>query len=127
MAVYSNASLTPDVLPGLAHSTLAGHEHGLASLAVWSQSVDAGGATPPHRHDCEEVVVVLEGSGVIAMDGSETTFGAGDTVVIPPNKPHQIFNTGSSALRLIAAFSMAPVRVEFPDGTPIDLPWQQAA
>ena len=70
---------------------------------------------------------MLEGSGVIAMDGSETAFRAGDTVVIPPNKPHQIFNTGTAPLRVVAAFSMAPVRVEFPDGTPIDLPWQQAA
>lgn len=127
MAVYSNGTLTPNLLPGLSHSTLAGAEHGLRELAVWSQSIAAGAGTPPHRHDCEEAVVVLEGSGVIAMDGSESAFTAGDTVIIPANKPHQIFNTGKGDLRLIAAFSAAPVEVEFPDGTRIDLPWQQNA
>ncbi len=93
MPVYSNSTLMPNVLPGLAHRTLAGPEHGLKDLEIWSQSI----------------------------------FAAGDTVIIPRNEIHQIFNTGPSVLRLVAAFSMAPVRAEFPDGTRIDLPWQQAA
>ena len=48
-------------LPGIDHLTLAGGAQGLSSLSVWQQSIDAGEATPPHRHDCEEVVVVGEG------------------------------------------------------------------
>lgn len=127
MAVYSNGTLTLNLLPGLAHSTLAGVEHGLRELAVWSQRIAAGAGTPPHRHDCEEVVVVLEGSGVIAMDGVESPFAAGDTIVVAPNKAHQIFNTGAGDLRLIAAFSTATVLAEFPDGSRTDLPWQQGA
>lgn len=94
MAVYSNSTLIPDVLPGLAHRTLAGPEHGLKGLEIWSQSIDAQGATPPHRHDCEEVVIVLEGEGTLAMSGQEMHFAAGDTVIIPRNEVHQIFNTG---------------------------------
>ncbi len=126
MTVYANTALTPNILPGLAHSTLAGAEHGLRQLAVWSQSIDAGAGSPPHRHDCEEVILILEGSGALSIDGAELPFTQGQTLVIPPNKPHQIFNTGERALRLIAALSAAPVRVEFPDGTEIDLPWQTA-
>ena len=127
MAIYSNSKLVANVLPGLAHRTLAGPEHGLKDLEIWSQSIDAQAATPPHRHDCEEVVMVVEGEGKLAMSGEEAHFAAGDTVIIPRNEIHQIFNTGQSALRLFAVFSMAPVRAEFPDGTRIDLPWQQAA
>ena len=127
MAVYSNSTLIPNVLAGLAHRTLAGPEHGLKDVEIWSQSIDAQAATPPHRHDCEEVAVVLDGEGTLAMSGEETHFTAGDTVIIPRNEVHQIFNTGQSVLRLLAVLSMAPVCAEFPDGTRIDLPWQQAA
>jgi hypothetical protein len=47
-------------------------------------------------------------------------------VTLPPNEVRQLINTGSAPLRLLAAFNMSPVRVELPDGTPIDLPWQSA-
>lgn len=110
-------------LPGIDHLTLAGGEHGLRGLSVWQQSIDAGEATPPHRHDCEEVVVVSEGSGVLEVDGVRQEFFAPCTLVVPRNLPHQILNTGSAPLRLVAAFSASPVQAFFPDGAPIALPW----
>ena len=44
--------------------------------------------------------------------------------MLPPNEVHQLINTGDGPLRMLAAFNMSPVRVELPDGTPLDLPWQ---
>lgn len=125
MMVHSNAQRVPEVLPGLAHRTLAGPEHGLSQMEVWSQSIAAGAATPPHRHDCEEVVVIVGGQGLLLIDGTEQPFRAGDTLVIPRNRDHQILNSSDGPLDLIAAFSMAPVQAVFPDGTAIDLPWQR--
>lgn len=124
--IHSQSALVTGMLPGIAHQTLAGPQHGMQSLEVWSQSIDPGSATPPHRHDCEEVVVVLEGEGTLVMRGSESRFRMGDTVLLPRNEVHQLINSGSGPLRLIAAFAMAPVQVELPDGTPIELPWHQA-
>ncbi len=126
MPVLSNSALEPNILPGLAHRTLAGAEHGLSQLAVWSQAIDPSGATPPHRHDCEEVVVVLDGEGVLLIEGREERFRAGDTVIIPRDVPHQIIAGGDRPLRLVAALAMAPVEVKFPDGATIELPWQAA-
>src|SRR5262245_43951825 len=71
MHIYSNSRLFTQLLPGIAHRTLAGPEHGLRALEVWSQRIDASAATPPHRHDCEEVVVVLEGEGTLTLQGTE--------------------------------------------------------
>ncbi len=127
MSIHTNAALVPNLLPGLAHQTLAGPEHGLRGLAVWSQIIEPNAATPPHRHDCEEAVVVLDGEGTLILGGAESRFRSGDTVILPPNEVHQLINTGDAPLRLLAAFNMSPVRVELPDGTPIDLPWQGAA
>lgn len=124
-AVVSHPALLPELLPGIRHRTLAGPDDGLSSLEVWSQSIAGHGATPPHRHDCEEVVLVLAGRGLLAMNGTDLPFQAGDTLIIPRGVVHQILNDGEHELRLFAVLGMAPVRAEFPDGTPIALPWQQ--
>ena len=92
-------------------------------MEIWTQSVVPGSATPPHRHDCEDVVIVLAGEGTITMEGEARTFRQGDTVILPANVLHQVVNTGGTPLRMLAAFAMSPVRVELPDGTPIELPW----
>lgn len=122
--IIASRSPVPNLLPGLSHQTLAGAEHGLHGLALWSQSIEPNGATPPHRHACEEAVFVVEGEGTLVVGGSERHFASGDTIVLPPNEVHQLINSGSRPLRLIAAFNMSPVRVELPDGTPLALPWQ---
>lgn len=110
-------------LPGLEHRTLAGSAAGLAHLSVWRQSVAPGGATPAHRHDCEEVILVEAGRGELVVDGVRHAFGPRSTLVIPSGVAHLVRNNGAEPLRMVAVFSMAPVAVTQPDGTPLPLPW----
>lgn len=110
-------------LPGLTHRTVAGPLHGLESLEVWIQTVDSGSATPVHRHDCEEAIVILEGHGVLNLDGREEAFGPGQTLVIPRDAVHQVKCTGPGPLRLVAALAAAPVRVHSATNERIPLPW----
>lgn len=124
MPIHSDSQPIENVLPGLAHRTLAGRDHGLERLALWSQIIDPQGATPPHSHDCEEVVLIQRGAGTLVYDGREHPFRAGDVIVVPPSEIHQILNTGDGPLELVAALSTAHVAVKLPDGTPIDLPWR---
>lgn len=124
MYVFPTAQPEPAGLPGIRHVTLAGPAQGLRQLAVWRQSIAAGGATPPHRHDCEEVVLCSAGNGALQIGGEQHAFGAGSTLVIPADVPHQILNTGDDPIELLAVFSTATVDARFPDGERIDLPWQ---
>lgn len=124
MAVIQNAHLPRAALPGLEHVTLAGAEAGLTALSVWRQSIAPGGATPPHRHDCEEVVLVARGSGELHLEGRVLPFGPDTTLVVPRDAPHQILNTGDVPLEIHGIFSVSPVVVRFPDGTPLELPWE---
>src|SRR5262245_37299401 len=124
MTIHSLREPVPTPIPGVAHRTLAGAEHGLSCLAVWLQRIEAGGATPPHRHDCEEVVLVQAGSGTLILHDEPLPFRAGDTLIVPKNAVHQILNTGDAPLELLAAISTAIMHVELPDGTPLPLPWQ---
>lgn len=123
MYVIQNSALPRAALPGIENVTLAGSRNGLKHLSIWKNSIAPGGATPPHRHDCEEVVLVVAGSGELHLDGQVHRFGPDTTLIVPRNAPHQILNVGDTSLELIGVFSMTPVAVFFPDGQPIALPW----
>ena len=123
MHVSDNDAAPRAGLPGLEHETLAGSRDGLRHLSVWRNTIAAGAATPPHRHDCEEVVIVESGHGELHIGGTIERFGPNTTLTIPPNVDHQIVNAGAEPIRLVAVFSMTPVAVVLPDGQPFPLPW----
>jgi mannose-6-phosphate isomerase-like protein (cupin superfamily) len=123
MYVHANDQRPAASLPGIDHRTLAGNADGLAALSLWRQTMAPGAATPPHRHDCEEVIIVDAGSGTLLIDDVAHPFGPDSTLVIPRNAFHQIVNTGSEPLVTTAAFACSPVHVYLPDGQAIALPW----
>jgi quercetin dioxygenase-like cupin family protein len=127
MAIVNNEALKNYCLPGLNHRTLAGPEHGLKNLEIWAQTIEAGAGTPVHRHACEEAIVILEGNGTLTINGEESRFGTNSTLIIPADAVHQIVNSGSTRMVLIAALSMAPVKVRHADNQALPLPWQTPA
>jgi mannose-6-phosphate isomerase-like protein (cupin superfamily) len=125
MHVVNFEDIAPLGLPGLTHRTVAGPAQGLRECEVWVQTIEAGAATPVHRHDCEEVITILSGEGACETGGKVHAFGPNSALVIPPNEIHQITNTGRQDIRLVAVLTMTPVRVETPEGERINLPWDQ--
>lgn len=111
-------------IPGILHATWAGSGEGLRNLSLWRQSVAPGGATPPHSHDCEELVMCTAGRGEVHIAGEVHAFGPDQTLVLPPHVPHQIFNVGAEPLETTAVFAATPVAVMLPDGSALDLPWR---
>lgn len=110
-------------LPGIQHATWAGQRHGLQQLSLWRQTMAPGSATPPHRHDCDEVVLCLAGWGELHVDGEVHRFGADMTLVLPKGRTHQIFNTGALPMETLGAFGVTPVGTFDTDGTALALPW----
>ena len=124
MPVANPAVLPETPIPGISHLTLACRGEGLESLSVWKQTIAPGQGTPPHSHDCEEVVVVLDGQGTLSSRGEQLSFGPGSTLLLPANEEHQIVNTGTRPLTMVAAFATTPVATFAPDGASIELPWR---
>jgi mannose-6-phosphate isomerase-like protein (cupin superfamily) len=123
MSIMEHNQLQTFSLPGLSHQTLASRRDDLRGIEVWMQQLEPGAATPVHQHECEEVVVVLRGSGTLTIANEVQAFGPNSTLIIPPNIAHQIVNGSTETLQIIAVLSETPARVFTPDGDVIALPW----
>jgi len=52
-----------------------------------------GAAIALHSHNCEESVIVIEGRGVVELDGVDQAVDTFDTTWVPANVPHRFKNT----------------------------------
>jgi len=118
-------SVEPRVIPGIVHRTLAGVATDFHNLSIWMQFIDPGEETPMHRHDCEEAVVVLAGSGTCIVEGTEYSFGPNSVLLFKPNEVHKIINSGSEKMHVVGSLTGAPVKVETPEGEAMALPWDE--
>jgi quercetin dioxygenase-like cupin family protein len=110
------------------HSLQGNHIAGVATSATGAQQVemwvgrmDANSATPPHRHDTEEVVLFLKGSGRATVAGQEIRYQSGDTLILPRDQIHQIFSETES--EFVSAMPVTST-VRLADDVVIDLPWR---
>ncbi|MCD6734534.1 MAG: cupin domain-containing protein [Burkholderiaceae bacterium] len=124
MYVIEQSRPTAMPLPGIEHATWVGHDDGLQQLSIWRQTMTPGAGTPPHSHECDEVVLCLAGHGELHVDGEVHRFGADCTLVLPRNRTHQFFNVGSIPMETIGILGATPVVTRLPDGTELDLPWR---
>jgi mannose-6-phosphate isomerase-like protein (cupin superfamily) len=127
MPIVKNDELVTLEFPGLRHQTIGGYKQGVKTMEVWLQTMAPGAATPVHRHACEEVILVLSGSGTCTVGDKVFTFGPNSTLVLEPDVVHQIVNTSAEDMRLVAALGMAPVRVKTADGAALPVPWEAPA
>lgn len=69
-----------------------------------------GSGRGPHRHEgCEEVMLVVQGSGDLHAGPDVWPVREGDTVVVSPGVPHQTRNTGDGDLILMCVFPIPNV------------------
>ena len=77
------------------------------------------GRAPAHFHTYDEVIYVLEGEGVLEIDGETAPLRPGTCVHLPRTLVHCLANTGESELRVLGVFRPAgsPAEAYYPDGT----------
>ena len=76
-----------------------------AELTTGVATLEQGGWLGVHRHEPAEVYHVLEGEGVVILDGVEHPIRAGCAVFVPADVEHEVRNTGSARLRFFYAFA----------------------
>jgi mannose-6-phosphate isomerase-like protein (cupin superfamily) len=62
------------------------------------------GRAPLHSHHYDEVVYVIEGEGVLHLDGQETPIARGSCIHLPPLEEHCLENTGAEPMRVLGVF-----------------------
>lgn len=89
-----------------------------AALTMGVARVPPGGSLRAHRHEQPEAYLVLDGTGVVTVDGTERTLREGVAVFIAGNARHAVRATGDRDLRfayVLAADSFDDVEYRFGD------------
>ena len=79
------------------------------------ENVVVGGAViPTHQHAVEEILVCLSGIAECTFPGAAPQqYREGSVVIIPPNTPHTIRNTGAELLRQLSFLAGEPPGTEW--------------
>ena len=51
-------------------------------------SFASGARNKMHRHTSDQILIITEGTGIVATPGEEVTVNAGDVILIPANEDH---------------------------------------
>lgn len=87
-------------------------ELGSRNLCVTWSEVPPGAQQRPHAHaDCEQVYVVVEGSGRMTVAGDEQQIRRGDLIFVSPGSEHSVVNDSDETLVYITAAS-PPISID---------------
>ena len=72
-----------------------------------------------HYHRYNEVIYVMQGVGILHIDGEDNSLYPGACIHLPARTLHQVENTGDIPMREVAVFVPAgsPAAAYLPDGT----------
>lgn len=100
-------------LPGRSVEELVSGEHGGYHTTVRRVTIPPPGRAPsrgPHRHDgCEEVMMVISGTGELRAENETWPVVAGDVIVVSPGALHRTRNTGSEDLVMLCVHAVPDV------------------
>ncbi len=72
-----------------------------AKITTGTVTFPAGHAVEMHRHNCNEMVMVLEGDCAVDIDGAQTALKPFDTVHIEAGRWHRFVSTGPTPFTIL--------------------------
>jgi mannose-6-phosphate isomerase-like protein (cupin superfamily) len=104
---------------GREYRILADPSTGFRSGTHFVGDVPTGEPAPVHYHLYNEVIYVMQGNGILHIDGENNPLFPGACIHLPARTLHQVENTGNIPLREVAVFVPAgtPAAAYLPDGT----------
>ena len=71
-------------------------KHGAPTFSFRVFTIEPGGYTPLHRHQFEQMNYIIEGNGILTVDGKENKLSEGDFALVLPDEEHQYKNTAKN-------------------------------
>jgi mannose-6-phosphate isomerase-like protein (cupin superfamily) len=93
------------------------------TLCLGVVEIEPGHHSPLHRHRCEEVYYVVQGTGELESDGRRYPLRPGCAVLNRPGVLHRVHNTGTEALRLVVVggVMLVPLLPNWPTQSPYEI------
>lgn len=91
----------------IATTPMAGRRTGSQSLMTGITTIGVGGAIPLHTHNCDESVLVLEGSATVEVAEETFNVAANETTFIPADIPHRFVNATHTPLKIFWTYASA--------------------
>jgi mannose-6-phosphate isomerase-like protein (cupin superfamily) len=81
-----------------------------------------GAGAPLHKHESDELIVILEGEIDVRLGDDVVTVGRDHTLIIPPNVPHGFTVTGEMEARMLTFLPVSDLfdHTTFLEGGPPD-------
>jgi mannose-6-phosphate isomerase-like protein (cupin superfamily) len=109
MAIITSRPTHTHELGPVRFTTLATPATGTKETTLWKIEVPVGAPPTPHALSSEELFVVISGSALVRIDGTDETAEVGDSIVIPRETVFELMNNGATLLTL---FSCMPAGTE---------------
>ena len=82
----------------LIHPKFQNNSHQSLAEAI----VPVGAATFLHKHEnSEEIYHIIAGSGRMILGEQTLSLQIGDSICIPPGRPHRVINTGKEPMKIL--------------------------
>ncbi len=95
--------------PGVSVASSVTKEMGATEISSGITTFQAGTSNTTHYHNAEESVIVIEGGGILMINGEENHVRQYDAAFITPGTHHRLINTGKVPFKI--AWSYATVDV----------------
>ena len=90
--------------PGQVVREVVGEAQGSSSVSMQHFEVEPGAVTPLHRHDVDEVILVLSGRLRVRIEDAWLDAEAGDVCVFPADTPHGFVGAGEGVSEIMVVF-----------------------
>lgn len=103
---------------------LAAPSKGSSEASVWRVEIAPDADAVPHEHTREEILVIIDGTARVSIDGVVEEVEAGGAIVVPP---HTLFSLAAADGAPLVAIAYLPVggQAKLVDGEPFTPPWAQ--
>jgi len=124
MSVFANDELPIHRVSRISTRILASKDTGAQDTTIWQQWLGPGNFIPPHYHDAEEVLVLLQGQLELELGGTVQTVSAPATIIVPAHQVHSMQQAGDSTVELLAVFPHGEPKIFAVDGSLRPMPWE---
>ena len=111
---YESVGLT-EPLPGVTVSLMVGEETGATQISSGVVSYGPGTSIATHHHNAEETMIVIEGEGLLVLQGEEHHLKPYDAVFITPGANHRLVNDGDRPFKIVWTYATVHVATTFVD------------